>query len=267
MTRIIRGVLLLISAGQFLMAIAFFFQLLPAIALWPFPGSTPLTYIFVASILAAAAASTLWVAATEQYAAVAGIGLDYMMILIPAGILAMQIFRGTGNQGMLIFEILCVVGVLFGATLLLWSMRIPLDRTIPLPGPVRWSFMLFIIALLGVSVQLILKVPNILPWAITPELSVMIGWMFFGAMIYFVYALVRPSWTNAAGQLAGFLAYDIVLLVPFLTRLPTVAPEHRLGLWVYTGVVAFSGILATYYLFIHPTTRIWSARGQVAAVA
>jgi hypothetical protein len=75
--------------------------------------------------------------------------------------------------------------------------------------------------------------------------------------VYFFYSLLRPSWVNSAGQLVGFLAYDVVLIVPFLMRLPTVAPEQRLGLSIYTAVVIYSGLLAAYYLFIHKPTRLW----------
>jgi hypothetical protein len=108
-----------------------------------------------------------------------------------------------------------------------------------------------------VSTRLIFKVPNTIPWKITPELSVVIGGMFLGAAAYFVYALLRPSWVNSAGQLVGFLAYDVVLIVPFLTRLPSAAPEVRLGLTIYTAVVTLSGLLAIYYLFIHKPTRLF----------
>jgi hypothetical protein len=88
-------------------------------------------------------------------------------------------------------------------------------------------------------------------------MSVVVGWMFLGAAFYFFYALLRPSWVNSAGQLAGFLAYDVVLIVPFLTRLPTTPPQNRLGLTVYTAVVLYSGLLAIYYLFINKPTRLW----------
>jgi len=81
------------------------------------------------------------------------------------------------------------------------------------------------------------------------------GWMFLGAAFYFAYGLLRPSWLNSAGQMIGFLAYDAVLIVPFLQRLPTVTPENRLGLTIYTGVVVFSGLLAIYFLFLHGPTR------------
>jgi hypothetical protein len=126
-----------------------------------------------------------------------------------------------------------------------------------MPGLVRWSFIVLILALVIVAVQMILNVPNVLPWKITPELSVVIGWMFLGAALYFAYAIVRPSWLNSAGQLIGFFAYDVVLVVPFLTRLPSTAPEFRLGLTVYSAVVIYSGLLAAYYLFLHQPTRLW----------
>ena len=64
----------------------------------------------------------------------------------------------------------------------------------------------------------------------------------FGAL--FGLGLLRPGWLNAAGQLAGFLAYNVVLIAPFLMRLPTTAPEQRTGLIIYTAVVTYSGLLA-----------------------
>jgi hypothetical protein len=256
----VRYVLLFISIAQFILAVAFFLQLPFATSLWPFPGTTPLTFIFIASIFAAAAAATLWAAGTQNYGALAGIGLDYLIILAPVAIYSMQLGASTGNTQFTTYGIVCVLGALFGLWLLLWSIRIPIDSTIPMPRLVRWSFVVFIIALLIVSVQMILQVPNVIPWVITPELSVVIGWMFLGAAAYFVYALLRPSWFNSAGQLAGFLAYDVVLIVPFLQRLPTVAPQFQAGLIVYTAVVIYSGLLAFYYLFISKPTRLLTHR-------
>lgn len=248
----------LICAIQFFFAITFFLQLPFAVNLWPFPGTTPLTFIFISSIFAAAAASTLWAITSENYGALAGIGLDYLTILLPVSILSFQLGTNSETPQLTIYGIACLVGALFGLGLLLWSIRIPIDNTLPMPGIVRWSFAFFIVALLIVSIQLILKRPNIIPWMITPDLSVVIGAMFLGAAMYFIYALVRPSWLNAAGQLFGFLAYDVVLIVPFLTRLPTTLPEHQLGLNIYTAVVTYSGLLAIYFLFIHKPTRLWA---------
>ena len=91
---------------------------------------------------------------------------------------------------------------------------------------------------------LIAGVPNVLPWPVTADLSVVVGLFFVGAATCFAYGVVRPVAGNALGQLAGFLAYDLVLIVPFLQRLPTIAPELRLSLYLYIAVVVRSGLLA-----------------------
>jgi hypothetical protein len=253
---ILRPILVLVCVIQIVFAIAFFFQLPFAKALWPFPGTTPLTYIFVASIFAAAAASTLWAVSTGKPATLAGIFLDYFTILTPLSILAFRL--SAEDSAFLSFAILCAVSALFGLALLLWSLRFPLDPDPPMPALVRWSFVVFVLALLIVSIRLILQVPNVIPWTITPDISLFVGWIFLGAATYFAYGLLRPSWWNSAGQLFGFLAYDVVLIVPFLQRLPTVSPEHRVGLYIYTAVVIYSGLLAIYYLFINGRTRVWN---------
>jgi hypothetical protein len=250
-----RYVLTLVCAVEVVLAVAFFLQLPFAVSLWPFPGTTPLTFILLSSFAAAAAASTIWVLASENYGALAGIGLDYVAILAPVSILALQVGASTSQPQFTRFGIVCVLTALFGAWLLWWSSSIPIDRTRPMPGFVRFAFVVFIVVLVIVSALLILKVPNVIPWTITPELSILVGWMFFGAAAYFAYGLLRPSWANAAGQLAGFLAYDAVLIMPLLTRLPTAALEHRIGLIVYIAVVVFSAMVAVYYLFIHKPTR------------
>ena len=102
---------------------------------------------------------------------------DRVMILAPVAILSFQLGASSGNSQLTTYGIACVLGALFGLGLVLWSIRIPIDRTLPMPGFVRWSFIAFIGALLLVSTRLILKVPNSIPWKITPELSVVIGWM------------------------------------------------------------------------------------------
>jgi len=258
MTKVMRYFLFFVCIVQFFFTIAFFLQVPFVVNIWPFPGTTPLSFIFISSIFAAAAASTLWVAATENYGALAGIGLDYLIILAPVAILSFQLGASSGNSQMTTYGIVCVFGALFGLFLFLWSVRFPIDQTLRMPSLVRWSFVIFIVALLIVSSRLILKVPNAIPWKVTPELSVVIGWMFLGAAMYFVYALLRPSWINSAGQLVGFLAYDVVLIVPFLLRLPTTPPEFRIGLTIYTTVIIYSGLLAIYYLFVHKPTRLWT---------
>jgi len=258
MIRFIRYFLFLVGAIQLLMAVAYLLQWPFMLELWPFEGTTPLTFTFVSPILTAAAASTLWVAASGNYGALAGIALDYVSILTPVAIFQFRLGAAGSDSRLTIYGILLTLTALLGLGLFLWRARIPVDRIIPLPRPVRWSFAIFIIVLVIVATRLIIKVPNVIPWKITPDLSVLIGWMFLGAAFYFAYSVARRSWYNAAGQLAGFLAYDLVLIVPFLERLPTIAPEFRIGLIIYIVVVVYSGLLAVYYLFIHKPTWLWN---------
>jgi hypothetical protein len=256
MVAILRPLFIVIIVIQIAFAIAFVMQLPAVTSLWPFPGTTPLTHFFVGSIFAAAAASTLVPVLSRQYGALAGVFIDYVTILTPVAILA---FRLSAESSAFVgFGVACALGSIFGVGLLVWSVRIPVDPHPPMPAPVRWSFVGFVLALLFFGTGLILQIPNIIPWRITPDISLFIGWLFVGAAMYFLYALLRPSWWNAAGQLAGFLAYDVVLIVPFVQRLPTVPPEHQIGLYVYTAVVTYSGLLAAYYLFVNRQTRLWN---------
>jgi hypothetical protein len=256
-SKAVRYALAVISIVQLVLAVAFFLQLPLAVSIWPFAGTTPLTFIFISSIFAAAGASTLWAVAFRHYGALAGIGLDYLTILAPVAILALQLGSSNGDSKMTGYGVACVLGALFGLGLFRWARRFPMDTALPMPRGARVSFVVFIIALLYVSSRLIMRVPDVIPWTITPDLSVVIGAMFLGAAVYFAYALFRPSWTNSTGQFVGFLAYDVVLIVPFLQRLPTVAPELKTNLTIYTAVVAISGLLAIYYLFINRPTRLW----------
>lgn len=250
MKKVYRYALYLICAVQLIFAVGFFYQLPFAVNVWPIANTSPLTFILIASFFAAAAASTLWATASHNDGALAGIGLDYFCILGPMSIYLLLL----GNTAV---GFIVGLGALFGLGLLGWSYSISVAPEPHLPTAVRISFIIFIIALFIVSTRLLLKTPNIMPWNVTPELSIMIGWMFFGAAIYFIYTLLKPSWRNAAGQLAGFLAYDLVLIGPLLSRLPTSAPEHRNSLIVYIIVVTYSGLLAIYYLFVNKITKVW----------
>ncbi len=98
----------------------------------------------------------------------------------------------------------------------------------------------------------------IFPWKLNPDSSVIFGCIFLGDAFYFLYSLLYPRWHNALGQLLSFLAYDLVLIVPFLILFKTVKPEGMLNLIVYVAVLIYSGAIATWFLFIHPKTRFGS---------
>jgi heme/copper-type cytochrome/quinol oxidase subunit 4 len=262
MNRYFRYLMVLFCAVQIGFTLAFLLQMPFATQLWPLPDTTPMSFIFIASIFAAAAASTLWCLAAREDGALAGVALDYVCIFAPVTIFGFQLAGLTGNNALIPFSIVCGLTMAFGIGLFLWSVRVPMRDTRPMPRLIRASFAFFVIALIVAGGALILKTPNILPWRVTPELGVMSGWFFLGAAAYFTYSLVRPGWPNTAGQLAGFLAYDVVLIIPFLQRLPTIAPELQISLYIYIIVVVYSGLLAIYYLFVNRGTRIMGGKAS-----
>ena len=68
--------------------------------------------------------------------------------------------------------------------------------------------------------------------------------------------VLRGGWANAAPHLMAFLVYDVVLIPPFLMRLPSLAPEHRLSMYLYLFALIYSAGLAIYTLFISPKKRV-----------
>lgn len=266
MNRYFRYLMFAVCGAQLFFAAAFVFRWPIATQIWPLAYTGQMTYIFIGSIFAAAAASTLWCLFTREDGALAGVALDYCVILTPVTIYALQMASRANNQRLMLFVAACLLGALFGLGLLLWSVRIPIRDPRPLPRLVRVAFVIFVIALLFTGGQLVLKFPSVLPWQVTVDGQIIYGWMFLGAAAYFAYGLLRPSWHNAAGQLAGFLAYDVVLIVPFILLLPVVAERWRLNLIVYMLVVSLSGLLAICYLFINPATRAWRSSAASPSV-
>jgi hypothetical protein len=66
----------------------------------------------------------------------------------------------------------------------------------------------------------------------------------------------------ACGQLWAFLAYDLVLIVPYLLHFTLVRPELMPSLLVNTLVLVYSAALAIYYLLVKKETRTWRKRIQ-----
>jgi hypothetical protein len=264
MNRYFRMFMFLVCGLQAVFALGYIFQWPFATQLWPLPYTNQTTFFFIGSIFAAGAASTVWCLVTKEYGALAGVSLDYTAIFIPTAIFTFEI--SVSSSALRAFSVVALIGAVFGLGMLLWSLRIPIRDPRPMPRLVRWSFVVFVIALIIVGGRMVLKESNILPWNVMMAGQVLYGWMFLGAAAYFTYALVRPSWHNSAGQLVGFLAYDVVLIVPFLLLLPTIDSDRLPSLIIYILVVSFSGLLAIYYLFINPTTRMVRAATSSAVV-
>jgi hypothetical protein len=250
----------LCGAGVLSLALAtgFFLRLPWAVRTWPWAGGydDPLSYVFVAAILAAIGAAVLWIGVSGEYGSIPAGALNLTVMLGGISIFLAGATHAPGPGSLMPYAIGAGI-VAFGNLLLfLWTRRLPVYRPQPLPKLMRLSYAAFAVVLLGVGVALLVGVPQVLPWPVGPETAVVYGWVFFGDAWYFLFAVVRPYWQCARAQLWSFLAYDLVLIGPLLGRISDVQPDLLPSLLVYLAVLVYSGGLAIYYLFLNRSTRV-----------
>jgi hypothetical protein len=242
--------------GLIVLALAFGFILqIPFVThLWPWTDGR-LSYLFIGSILAAVSVAAVWIGWAGELGALPAGSLNIFIIAVTSAVFFLQPDR----VGLLPFGLTSILIALASGFAFLWSRRLPLRDSRPTPWPVRISFGIFVAVLLLTGSALILQKP-IFPWKLNPDSSVIFGCIFIGDAFYLLYGLLVPLWHNAKGQLLSFLAYDLVLIVPFIGLFQTIDAAYHLSLIVYVAVLIYSGGLAVYYLFFNTQTRGWTTR-------
>ncbi len=259
MSPVVRWIAVAVGAAAIVVSIGLFLEQSWATWVWPLP-SGHFSNLFLSSILAAIGAPVVWIGLSGEMRAAAGGALNLGVTNAGFAFSSFLLFSREGGSPILIFALLSVVMFLLCIVLFLLSERSRFRDTRPIPGAARVSFLGFAITLLATAVALLLRRPNTFPWPISDENSILYGWIFLGAMFYFLYGLAYPVVSNVRGQLIGFLAYDLVLIGPFLLHFRTVEAPMLTSLIVYTAVVGLSGVLAAYLLLVHPPTRLWARR-------
>ena len=251
--KFLRGVTLVSGLVILLFAFGFIFRLPFATDIWPWEDGR-YSYLFIGSILAAVSAAAFWIGWTGEFGALPAGSLNVFVIGLTTSIYFF-LLASQGQADMTSFGVFAAVSATASLIAFFWSVKIPLKETRPMPRLVKVSFWIFIVSLFLAGGALILQAP-IFPWPLNPNTSVIFGCIFLGDAFYFLYGMFRPSnWHNALGQLLSFLAYDLVLIIPFIALFDTVQPERVINLIAYTAVLVYSGGLAVYYLFINPQTR------------
>ncbi|MEZ5454210.1 MAG: hypothetical protein R3E93_15525 [Thiothrix sp.] len=248
---------LLIGTGIVLLvlAVAFVSGVESALALWPWQSGN-LSYTFVASIFAAIGTPVLWMGLTGDLAAMRAGALDFAMTYLGLT-LVLLLPQAATVVDITPFLIFTSVSLLFNLLLYGWARQFAFKDQRPVPGLLRWSFLVFMVVLVGVGISLITLQPHVFPWPLKQQTSIVFGWIFLGAAVYFLHGFIYPVWSNVCGQLLGFLAYDLVLLIPFIRHFDAVKPEHYLSLTTYTAVISYSALLSLYYLLLNPGPRLF----------
>jgi hypothetical protein len=252
--RTLKLALLLVGIAQFVLAAGFFFQQSWATALWPLPD-TPLSYAFIAAILAGGGAPFIWIGLSGELGGLAGYGLSFGIMYAGMGLSALLFFVRDQSPQLAWFALVMGVLAALGATLF-FRTRNSVQDSHQTPRIVRPAFSVEVLILAGAGVLLLLKVPNTLPWNLSAESSVLYGWVFLGLAVYYLYAILKPQWIHALGPLLGFLVYDLILFSPLFVRFSNLRPEHVRGQIAASIIIIFSAVLGIYYLFLNPTTRL-----------
>lgn len=253
----INGAVFLLGILMLLLAFGFILRIPIATALWPWPDGR-LSYLFIGSIFAAASVAALWIGWSGELGVLPAGALNVFVIALGAAVYFFYLAFRESRPELLIYGFASVLSALASGITFLWGRRLPLQDSQATPLLVRLSFGMFIAALILAGGALILRA-LIFPWALNPDSSVLFGCIFIGDAFYFLHGFLYPRWHNARGQLLSFLAYDLVLIGPFLGLLSTVDPAFRLNLIGYLAVLLYSGALAIYYLFFNERTCIWQA--------
>jgi hypothetical protein len=248
---VIAGIVLLIFA------VGFAFNMDWAIVTWPWPDG-PFSHLFEGSILAAIAVALIWIGALGEWGALPAGSITVLVMSVGMAFYLFQLSGQPGRQSLVPAAIWFAFMALTALVLLISGRRFPVRDARLTPMLVRVSSVVFAVVLVLTASALILRAPNIFPWPLDPDSSVMFGCIFLGDACYLVYSALRPRWHDARSQMLSFLAYDLFLIPPFIGLFATVQPEHMLSLVIYTIVLVYSGLLAVYYLFIDSWTRGWA---------
>lgn len=250
---VFRAALVLVGLVALAGAAGFLLNWPPVARLWPFLGYG-LVPVFLASIMAAIAAPVIWIGVSGELAALRGGAAN--LLVTGGGVAAYGLLQSWGDPAGRVqtFASVMLGTAMVAFLLLVASQRIEWRDSRPTPPIVRIAFGVFGLGLVAVSTGLVLR-QDVFPWRLDSDTSVVYGIIFLGSAVYFAYGLYRPVWGNAKGQLVGFLAYDLVLIIPF-ARLWAVAPS--LSLAIYLAVIVVSGLLAIGFLLVSPTYRLWS---------
>ena len=252
--RLAKTALVIVGLIDLVLAAGFFFQQPWATALWPLPD-TRLSYAFIAAILAGGAAPLIWIGLSGEFAALAGYGLSFGIMYAGMGLSALGFYLRDQNPALAVFALVMGILAVVGGIIFMRTSH-SAQAGQQTPRIVIYAFIAEVLVLAAAGILLILKVPNTLPWNLSPESSVLYGWVFLGLAFYYLYAVLNPKWTHAQGPLLGFLVYDLVLFSPLFARFGNLQPEHVRGQVAASLIIIFSAALGVYYLFVNPATRL-----------
>ncbi len=267
-----RAACLLVAFLLTLVSIASYFQSSVIKEMWPWEGEA-MTYRFAAAYLFAFAGSLLWIAISREMAGLKGISLTVIVNAFGMSVF-LAIYSVRHQTTELIPNLVGMIAILgCGLYSIGWSSKIAPIQTNPTPKTVRDSMVVFPLILMIASIRLILQSSNVFPWDPQPQWSTIIGLCLMGSVFYFGFGAIDGRWVHAGGQFAGFLAYDLVLIPPYLRMLNAddgVVTASASGftsyasnvndgpLYIFLTAIGISLVMSVWYLFLDRRTRMFA---------
>jgi hypothetical protein len=169
-----------------------------------YPSAAPRRGILFSAILGGGAAPLIWIGISEQYEALSGYGLSFGIMYAGMALAALVFYLRSRQSAFFVFALVLGGAALSYAILFVRTRRL-VPASQPTPPIVRLAFLVEIMVLAGAGLLLLWNIPNTLPWNISPESSVLYGWVFLGLAFYYLHAVWKPQWIHALGPLLGFL--------------------------------------------------------------
>lgn len=252
--RSLRLGLLAAALLSILLALGYALQLPWAVQTWPWPEKR-MSHIFIASVFGAMGAAMAWVALSGRLAAAAGGFLHVATMCAGLAMLLWPLALRDASAVPMGYAVACTALALACLAAFGFVRRLPVLDQRPLPLSLRVWSLLYIAILLPAGSALVAQLPGVMPWPLRPEMSMVCGWVFLSAAWSFAYPLLRPQVEQLRVGLIGFLAYDAVLIGPFIGHLETVRPELLRSLQLYLLALAVTAGVSLYYLFVCRATR------------
>lgn len=183
--------------------------------LWPLPD-VRMTSIFLASIVATTAIVTIWPVLRNDPGVLIAPAINLALATSAIGLYLLGLATNRDDAGLMASGVAFTAFSVAWAAIGLWARRVPIRDQRRLPGMIRAIFVVFIALLVPIGTALLFQVDDIFPWDIAPENSTVAGVVFLSAAVLFAVIVARPLWIFGEMALASFLAYDVVLAVPYL---------------------------------------------------
>jgi len=261
-SKIARYLLLAGAIVPLVFAVGYYIQAPWAISTWP--AQTKLfTHTFLSAMLVAIAAPMIWIGLTQEWGAIVGGSLNLIVMLLGFTVFTFQLATSDSAQYSMNFPVVWLIALMGNIGLVVWGRRHTIRDTRPLPRLAHLSFIVFALVLIGAGGILVLRINDrIIPWSLQPDTAVLMGWIYLGNAVYFIYSLLHSYWGLAVGPLLSFLTYDLVLLPRLINHFgDPLESDQQIYLAIYNAILIYSALLALYYLFIRKDTRLIRRQG------